>query len=501
MNKNMPAVLYRAEQVRELDRRAIEDQGIDGYALMQRAAAAAFALLQQQWPEARQIWLLCGPGNNGGDGLVMARLAREAGLAERVLLLAEPGSLNGAARQAYDDYCGAGGEPSPLEPAILKVMHGQADVVVDAMLGTGLTRPVEGDFRIAIDLLERMALRKVGILAVDVPSGLNADTGDVMGAAVRAHCTISFIGMKLGLVTGQGPAYSGALHFDDLGIPAGVYQDLPPAALSLANPMRRRLLPTRSRVAHKGDHGRVLCVGGDYGTTGAIRLAAEAALRSGAGLVAVATRPEAAAAMAQACPELMAAGLADGQAVVDMAKSADIMLVGPGLGQTAWGRSLWTRSLSVRHPMVVDADGLNFLANEPVQRDNWVLTPHPGEAARLLNCKTAEIQADRPAAVDKLLNKYHGTIVLKGAGTLIRSQDGPLHVCTLGNPGMATGGMGDVLGGIITGLLAQGLGFEDAACLGVYLHARAADDAAAQLGERGLLPTDLWPWLRRLINP
>ncbi len=501
MNKNNPVSLYTAEQVRELDRLAIEEHGLDAYGLMQAAAKVAYALIPQYWPQATNLWLLCGAGNNGGDALVMARLAREAGHNEQVLLMCDAGRLEGAAKQALDDYQDAGGQPLDPSAEVLEKLFREADVVVDGLLGTGLSRPVEGDFHKLITLLQRMSARKVGVLSLDVPSGLHADNGAVMGVAVKADVTISFIGLKLGLFTGAAPSYTGKIEFSDLQVPADIYKAVPPRAKRMTDHARRKLLVPRSRIAHKGNHGRVLCVGGDYGMGGAIRLAAEAALRCGAGLVTVATRPEAAAAMSQSRPELMAVGLTDGQGVIELGENADVMLLGPGLGQVAWGRSMWTRSLTVKCPLLIDADGLNFLVGYGNKRDDWILTPHPGEAARLLGTTSEQVQADRPAAIDALLEKFGGTVVLKGPGTLVKTQGGELHVCDAGNPGMAVGGMGDLLSGVIIALLAQGLSAENAACVGVYIHARAADEAAAKLGERGLLPSDLWPWLRMLINP
>ncbi|MGB1579999.1 MAG: NAD(P)H-hydrate dehydratase, partial [Nevskiales bacterium] len=325
--------------------------------------------------------------------------------------------------------------------------------------------------------------------------------GAVLGRAVLADACISFIGLKLGLVTGQGPAHCGDLYFDDLAVPREVYADDSPLALCITDKLRTDCLPRRTRTAHKGLHGHVHCLGGDHGTAGAIRIAAEAALRSGAGLVSVSTQPNAANSLVQACPELMASGFVPDAVLHQHASSADLLLLGPGLGQRDWGQQLWGQALALNKPMLVDADGLNLLAQNPMHRDNWVLTPHPGEAARLLGCDTRQVQADRPAAVRALQTKYGGVIVLKGAGSLVLGPDGQLHVCRQGNPGMAVGGMGDLLAGIITGLWAQGIDMTVAARLGVYLHAVAADRAAADLGERGLLPTDLFAYLRALLNP
>ena len=496
---------YSAVQVRELDRRAIEEQGIDGYVLMQRAALAAWNLLQERWPEAKSLWVLCGPGNNGGDGLVLARLAKQAGYAVELILAADADRYQGAAKQALDDWLAADGEIHCASDEQLARMRSQADVIVDGLLGTGLSRPVTGQFETLINAVNQAAGEGVAVLALDIPSGLGADTGAVMGVAIQATACITFIGAKLGLVTGQGPACCGALYFDDLAVPREVYANCPPLAARITDDLRQACLTRRDRTAHKGAHGHLHCLGGDHGTSGAIRIAAEAALRTGAGLVSVSTRAQAAACMAQARPELMASGFELDAGLPEHAASAHVLLVGPGLGQGDWGQQLWRQALALNKPMLVDADGLNLLAKAPEHRDNWVLTPHPGEAARLLACDSRQVQADRVAAIRALQEKYGGVVVLKGAGTLVLGPDGQIHVCTQGNPGMAVGGMGDLLAGIIAGLwvqgIDQGMDMYQAAQLGVYLHACAADKAAAELGERGLLPTDVFAYMRPLLNP
>ncbi len=491
----LPNTLYRAEQVRELDRRAIEEHGIPGFDLMQRAAAAAYGVLRKRWPDARHLHIVCGPGNNGGDGCVIGMLALAEGLDVTLELLCDPGRLKGDALRALQAYKQAGGYP-----AVMSAPPVQADVVVDALLGTGTDRAVEGAFLDAVQRINAAAQAGAGVLGVDIPSGLHADTGQVLGAAVRADTTVTFIGMKVGLLIGSGPACAGELVFDDLAVPARVYDELPPAVVRIGPQEYQRCLPPRKRDAHKNRHGHVLCIGGDYGTAGAIRLAAEAALRSGAGLVSVATRPEAAVAMSQARPELMCRGVESPEDLDSLLSSTDAVLLGPGLGQGDWGRVLWAKVIDSRLPLVVDADGLNLLAANPGQRTNWVLTPHPGEAARLLEASNADIQADRLGAVQGLVTRYGGVAVLKGAGTLVAVENQPVTLCTAGNPGMAVGGMGDLLGGVIVALLAQGLGLYDAARLAVDVHARAGD-LAAKDGERGLLPSDLLPHLRSLVNP
>lgn len=258
-------------------------------------------------------------------------------------------------------------------------------------------------------------------------------------------------------------------------------------------------LPARSPTAQKGDFGHVLVIGGDHGMSGALRLAGEAALRTGAGLVSVATRADHAAGISTSRPELMSHGVESVAQLSPRLKRATVLAAGPGLGQGEWGRKLFSAVLESSLPMVVDADALNLLAAEPVRRDNWILTPHTGEAARLLGQTVEQVQADRIAAAVALKQKYGGVVVLKGAGTLVVDATGEIAMCNEGNPGMASGGMGDVLTGVIAGLLAQGCDLTESARQGVCLHAHAAD-LAAQEGQRGLLASDLFPYLRRLLG-
>ncbi len=495
LSPKLPAVLFRAEQVRELDRRAIQDGGISSFELMQRAADEAFLELRRRWPGARRIQVLCGPGNNGGDGLLLA--VRAEALEAEVMMVGDLDRLSPEAERALEAYQERGGVPRSYQGEPLP----RADVVVDAVLGTGLSRPVEATQRRAIEAINAAHVQGCPVLSVDIPSGLSADTGMPLGAAVMADATISFIGLKLGLFTGEGPAHSGAVAFSDLSVPAAIYAGVTPAAERLSDDIRGRWLAARRRTAHKGVYGHTLVIGGDHGMAGAARIAGEAALRCGSGLVSVVTRPRHAAAMAQARPELMARGVNIGADIGAELQRANVVVLGPGLGQNEWGRALYQQALDFAGPLVVDADGLNLLGQAPLRRDNWVLTPHPGEAARLLGCKTVDIQHDRPAAVAALLERYGGVVVLKGAGTLVQGAGERLTVCTGGNPGMAAGGMGDVLGGVIGALLAQGLKPADAAKLGVHLHAQAGDRAAEEGGERGLVPSDLFHYLRKLVNP
>lgn len=486
--------LYSVAQVRELDRRVSEDHGVPGFELMGRAAQAAFACLRRHWPHARSIAVFCGPGNNGGDGFLIGQLALQAGFSVRLYFLGQREKSAGDAARALSAFESAGGTLAPLDTEQLA----RSDVLVDALLGTGLRRAVKGRYRDTVQAINACARP---VLAVDIPSGVDADSGKIWGVAVRAEVTATFIGRKLGLYTGAGAAYAGGVEYFDLSAPAAVYADLPYLARCVTPMDLAHALPVRPADAHKGSHGHVLCVGGNYGMGGAVRMAAEAALRVGAGLVSVATRAEHAVAMTQARPELMCRGVSAGEDLDVLAAAARVIAVGPGLGQDAWAQALLARVLEMKQPLVVDADALNLLAIEPRARGNWVLTPHPGEAARLLGTNTQTIQADRPAAVSALAAQFDAVVVLKGAGSLIKAPGGTLFLCAAGNPGMATGGMGDVLAGVIASLVAQGLGLDMAATSGVYLHAIAGDAAAVVGGQRGLLPSDLFAQLRRFANP
>jgi len=480
--------LYTVEQVRALDRRAIDDLGISGLELMSRAANAAFAGLCRHWPQARRIVVFCGPGNNGGDGYLLASLAHGSGMHVEVIELAD--ASRGDATSARDAWQRSGGythrwqQDGPLP---------RADVYIDALYGTGLNRAPDAS---AAALIERINTAGVPVLALDVPSGLNADTGDCPGAAIDAQLTISFIAAKRGLYTGRAATKVGVLQVDTLGLPEILWQGMPSDA-SLLDAMH---LPPRARDAHKGDSGHVLAIGGDHGTAGAIRLCGEAALRSGAGLVSVATRGENLFALNSARPELMAHAVHGPQELQPLLERATLLAVGPGLGQGAWGHALWLTALDSGKPLVLDADGLNLLARETRSFTvPAVLTPHPGEAARLLEITTAQVQCDRFAAARALARRYHAVVVLKGAGSLIAHPDGRLDVCTWGNPGMGSGGMGDLLTGVVAALMARGCCPWDAARMGVGLHARAGD-LAARAGERGLLASDLLEPLRTLGN-
>ncbi|MBK1732580.1 NAD(P)H-hydrate dehydratase [Thiococcus pfennigii] len=488
----LPHALYRAEQLRLLERTAIDAGRLADGELMERAGRAAYRRLRAHWPQARAITLLCGGGNNAGDGYVVARLALADGLAVRVIALADPDGLRGDALAKAVAWRDAGGGIAP-EPAL----PARTDVIVDALLGTGLGRDVEGRWAEAIRAANAHA---APILAIDVPSGLDADTGAARGTAIEADATVTFIGLKPGLFTGAGPDCCGRIHFDSLDIPATVYARTIAAARRIDWSAQGHRLAPRRRTAHKGDNGHLLVIGGAPGLTGAARLAGEAALRAGAGLVTIATHPAHAAWLNLGRPELMCRGVETPADLAPLIERADVIALGPGLGQDAWGEPLWRAALDAERPLVVDADALNRLAWAPRCSDDWILTPHPGEAARLLGGRPAEVQRDRIAAARTLQRRFGGVVVLKGAGSIIVGpSQRPPAICSDGNPGLASGGSGDALTGVIGALLAQGLALEEAAEAGVCLHA-AAGDAAAEAGERGMLAGDLIAALRGTLR-
>ena len=486
--------LYAAAAVREIERRAIGDDAQAAAALMRAAGAACWREITRRWPKVESLGIVCGGGNNGGDGYVVAELALRAGRAVRLFELAE---LPGAplARGAREEFLRIGGEVRPWQ-ADGEAVLGTCDVLVDALFGIGLSRAIDGAARGAIEAINRQGRRRV--LAVDVPSGLDIDLGAARGVAVQADVTVTFIARKFGLYSGPGAGLAGEVVFEPLATRTDGDGPKALARLQHRDELLTALSPRR-RNAHTGDHGHVLVIGGDAGMGGASLLAARAALRAGAGKTSLATHPDHSTACMAAQPELMAFGAHGPAEVESRFPQADVIALGPGLGQNAWGRSLYAAALASGKPLVIDADALNLLALAPQRLQNAVLTPHPGEAARLLGMPTAAVEADRLAAVHALRDRYGATVVLKGAGTLVGSEAG-IVVCPYGNPGMAVGGMGDALTGIVAAFVAQGQALDRAAELGVLAHALAGD-AAAQRGERGLLPSDLIEALREVVNP
>ena len=544
--------LFSTEQVRELDRIVIEETGVTGYELMQRAGRFSYDTLKKTWLDVTEICVFCGSGNNAGDGYVLAKLAAMDKKTVSVVNCFNPEKLKGDAKRVYQDLLAT--DVKPINERIenchrfLNTFDGirlePKFVIVDAIFGTGLKRNIDDDY--LIDLIESINCYytefdnplRGQVLSIDIPSGLNADTGSVMGAAIKATVTATFMGTKKGMLTNDGPDYSGKIVFDRLDIQYESYKFL---ARNLGEAHARILnlgdyitqwdrdytrlysltnfLILRKRNSHKGNFGHVLIIGGDEGYLGASQLAAQAAMRVGAGLVSVATRKSHAAQLSIAVPEIMCHGVETLDELMPLIKRANVIAIGPGLGQSEWAKLLFARVLESDLPIIIDADALNLLSEEEQSSPNWVITPHPGEASRLLKTDVDAIQSDRFQSAKMLHEKYQGPVVLKGCGSIVADSRGNLFVCDVGNPGMSSGGMGDVLTGTIAGFIAQGIEMDeatyrdwnripdeddadvigDATKLGVLMHAYAADLAAGSM-ERGLMATDLMPYLRKLAN-
>ncbi len=487
-----PVELFDIAAARRIDAQATAALGGDGYVLMQRAGQAAWHSVLQHWPQARCIVVVCGPGNNGGDGYVLARHARQAGRQVSVLHLPDAPPRSGLAQRACTDYLAIGGHVEVTLDCLQ-----QADLIVDALYGIGLARAPEGE---DIALITAINAAPAPVFALDVPSGVDALSGDVPGMAVRAQRVLQFIVPHVGLHTGAALEHAGQRLLADLGVPAEAFAGVAPAAQRWIKPVLQLQLPPRRLNTHKGENGHVLCVGGNHGSGGAVMLSAEAALRSGAGLVSVATRAPHVLPLLARCPEAMVHAVEEGAAFAALLARASVIAIGPGLGQDDWACALWAAAVANGKPLVVDADALNLLAAAPQPLPQAILTPHPGEAARLLDTDTASIQRDRLGAARALAARYQAVVVLKGAGTVVAAPGQLPRVVVAGNPGMAVGGMGDLLTGAIAALGAQGLPACDAASSGALLHGLAGDAAAGE-GERGLLPRDLLPHLRTLANP
>ena len=482
--------LLDAAALRGIEARAAAALG-DAFELMRRAGQAAWRETLEHWPRAQSIVVVCGPGNNGGDGYVLARHALMSGRQVEVVRLPGHEPRSELALRACRDFEGAGGRIQAFAGRLP-----EADLFVDALFGIGLSRAPDDS---AVALVEAVNAQSAPVYSLDAPSGVDCDLGSVPGIAVSATRTIEFLARKKGLRTGAALDHVGIVSLATLEVPAS--REVAGAAELLEVHDLSRWLQPRRPDSHKGTNGRVLCLGGDAGAGGAILLCAEAALRCGSGLVDIGTRAAHVGAALARLPEALVHALEDSSGIDTLLERASVIAIGPGLGQREWGLALHGRALLAGKPLVLDADALNLLSKaKGALPDDCMLTPHPGEASRLLGHSTAEVQRDRYGAARELSERYRCVVVLKGAGSIVASPDRPPRVIAAGNPGMAVGGMGDVLTGTIAALRAQGLMAFDAASAGALLHA-AAGDAAADNGQRGLLPSDLMPWLRRLANP
>ncbi|PLX83619.1 MAG: bifunctional ADP-dependent NAD(P)H-hydrate dehydratase/NAD(P)H-hydrate epimerase [Desulfuromonas sp.] len=501
--------LVTADQMRELDRRTIEEVGIPGVVLMENAGRGAAEHLCRRFASLKPgpVLVLAGKGNNGGDGYVIARHLLDRGWQVRTVVLASAESVGADAGVNLRALRNSGGDidfaedEGALRAALDK---GRGDtLVVDALLGTGLTSEVRGAYALAIDWINDSGAQ---VLAVDIPSWLDGSTGCILGRAVRADSTVTFAFAKVGHAVFPGAGLCGELLTVDIGIPATVADGAGDALLLVESAEAAALLPPRPFSGHKGTFGHLLVVAGSTGKSGAAALTAEGGLRAGAGLVTLACPAGVHGVLETKLTEAMTAPLPEVDGAVSLQAlqalrfhwaGKEAVALGPGLGQTEEVRDLVRRLVrECPLPLVVDADGINALAPDPSplgERSGRpaVLTPHPGEMARLTGGTVAEVEADRLGVSRDFARQYGVVLVLKGARTVVAFPDGRVRINGSGNPGLASGGMGDVLTGVIGGLLAQGMKVEEAATLGVFLHGLAADRILSRMGDAGMLAGDL----------
>ena len=510
-------LICTAEQMREADRRTIEEVGLPGMVLMENAAQGVASVIEEALGLVEGMWLgaFCGRGNNGGDGLAVLRILANRGADCTAYLFCQESDLSGdaAANLAAAKACGVEIIEVPGDEAFddkqsLMWMH---DAYIDALLGTGLNSEVRGRYARAIDGLNQV---QEPVFSVDIPSGLSADTGAVLGTAVRADYTITFGLLKLGLALDCGD-YTGEVHLVDISIPPKVVADLGINASLMDEEYAAGLLPPRPLAGHKGSFGHLLVAGGSWGMTGAVCMAAWGGIRAGAGLVtaclplefAPITENKLTSAMSFPLPQTANRSLGSGavKPFLEFARGKEAVVLGPGLGQDASSfRFAREVAQGLGCSLVIDADGLNALAGGlegfSFGPQELVLTPHPGEAARLLDCTVSEVQKNRPAAARALARKTGAAVVLKGARSIVAAPDGRIWINPTGNQLLATGGSGDVLAGVIGGLLAQGLPALDAACCGTYVHGLAADLALEKNGVRGMAAEELPDYLVQAFN-
>lgn len=478
--------LYDLESIYRMDRTAVAVDGLSEISLMQRAGERVWREISSRWPEFTRITIFAGSGNNGGDAFVVAILAKRQGLEVQFIVRGELSRQSETSAHFRALWLQMGGDI--VESNRQKII---GEVIVDGLLGIGLSRNLDSDWQALIKQINQADAVRVSI---DIPSGLNADTGIAQPCAVEADLTVTFIGAKVGQYTSDGPDFCGELIFDDLGISSRTRRSQTPV-LSVLDQYHVALPAKRKCNSHKNDFGHILIIGGDRGMAGAAALAALAALRAGAGLVTVLVHPECVHDLS-AIPELMVQSWDD---INDKLEQATVVVIGPGLGQSKAAKFCLEKLQSCKKPLVVDASALEPSFLIALESEQVVITPHPGEAAKLLSMTSAEIQADRTGASEKLLKKFARVSVLKGSGSII-AQSGSIPAINVhGNPGMAGAGMGDVLAGLIGALLGQNLSPFEAAKTGVLVHALCAENYAADNDETGLIASDIIQRIPRII--
>jgi len=500
-------VLYSTQQIKDIEQRFAEQSQLGTYPLMEKAGAVVFHQISSNWQDARKILIITGKGNNAGDGFEVARLAAEQRLKVHLCQLVDASELKGDALLAYNR----------IPHQVITHLHidnvdfSAFDLIVDAMLGTGIVGRLREPY---LSCIKRINSSNVPVLSIDIPTGVEADTGFVHNDAVHADLTTTFVGHKKGMYTGDAASYRGRVKLFELDIPNHFYEKHEFHIFSQNWHSSKHLLKPRKMTCHKGLFGHTIIIGGYRGMSGAAILASTAAARCGSGLTSAWVDEQCAASLVNYTPEVMAVGVKETEIeplISEVLSNNKTIVVGPGLGQSTWANS-WLSALSKNEnskssKQVWDADALNWLAKQNTSHPNKcnsqrILTPHPGEAARLLGISTFSVNQDRFGSAQKIAEVYGGVCILKGNGTIIADDKGFQVVCAVGNPGMASGGMGDVLAGIVGALLAQGLSLMNAAILGVCIHGEAADKAAGRKAHyRGLLASDLFEHLPGLLNP
>ena len=500
--------LYTASETRKIDNLAIKEKGISGYSLMQMAAEFTLDVILREFSPVEELIIFCSKGKNSGDGFLLGSFAKEFGLEVTIVMSNTSNVIKGVSRKAFEEMKDAKVKIISTK-SVEKLKVSNKTVIVDALIGTGLKGNLRKNIKESILALNKLGV-KLPVLSLDIPSGVNPDTGDADDIAVYADITATFVAQKRGCFTSVGKKFSGEIIYSDLEIPKNLFSKITSTSYVVDYEDSISKVVYREQDAHKGHFGNVVIVGGDRGLGGAGLLSSRAAVYSGAGLTSLVTRPEHVSASLVSCPEVMVKGVDSGQDIEEHLVKPDVIAIGPGLGQSAWSeqmiqRVFWEaekRDISV----IMDADALNLLTKLKLSSNlpkRLILTPHPGEAARLLNTSVAVIESNRFSAAAKIQKKFNATVVLKGSGTVICHKSGGTQkwgICDSGNPGMATGGMGDVLTGIIAGLLAQGLTLKEAAEAGVDLHAKAADQASLEFGEAGLTSSDVINELKYLLK-
>ena len=471
--------LYSSEKVYQLDQRAMKDDCRTSQQLMARAGEAVWTSLQQALPKLDKVTLFAGAGNNGGDTFCVACLALQQQVEVNLFFVGDRQRQSGASTYFTESFLDAGG--------VIQGWNGElpdSDVIIDGLLGIGIQRDLDPSWQNLVQTINSSDAYRV---AIDIPSGLNADTGVAMPCAIKADLTVSFIGRKLGCYLADGADFCGDRVFDNLGVSTHVYQQVDPDVEVLSD--QSVSVPVRNKNSFKNQFGHILIVGGARNMSGACRLAGMAALRTGAGLVSICVHSDNYDSAVSSSPDLMVYSWEELEAALER---ASVIVIGPGLGQSLQAHTLMSRLKNTDLPMVIDADALQVGFLEDLKTGQTVITPHPGEAARLLGTTSKEVQQNRPLMLKKLCDRWPGvTTVLKGAGTLVGQSDQTLSLCPYGHAGMAVAGMGDVLSGIVAGLMGQGLEPLQAAKLGVVIHSRAAEAYPNTAHPHSLIASDV----------